>query len=212
MSDINTANMKLKQKQEVTEIKQEVKDIKQKQKAEDEESHSINFKIVGTLDFLAKMWVRDLNEETMHKYMPRYLWHDTYLVKTTYRKMMNAMGHQKNTFVIVDNLTEQGDWFLLKDTNARHTISATGYDTHQTYIFEGSCPAMITMAKENYPEKGIFLHIKEAEKREQVLDRIEQLLEFSDEVYICVGIYPELLVCDYAYLPMTEELKKDLGV
>ncbi|VBB18982.1 hypothetical protein YASMINEVIRUS_1514 [Yasminevirus sp. GU-2018] len=158
-----------------------------------------NFEVTGTLDFLPKIQIRGLEGFMYTEQDLLYLWHDIYLVQSTFEQMTEFVDDPKNNFMIVDNLDAKGEWYILKDTERHLQKLPSGKQVSYTTICEGLVPSVSSKAEVTRPISDRYVHIIHGEKRHKVVQKIELLRSISKEVYVCVGIYPKIVVCDYMY-------------
>ncbi len=145
----------------------------------------MNFKIVGTLDFLPKMGYPSLEGLGAE---PVSLWWHTYLIKSDKKKVESLPSH----FGMVDNLDSEGKWFVVKDSS---------HPKDQIFINEGYVPCIASDAEVTPPKSGRYVHVSKNVERAEICNKIEELKVLSDEVYMIASIYPTLEVYDY----MTKE-------
>lgn len=151
----------------------------------------VDFKIVGTLDFLPKMGFVSFSSEVGDR--PAFMWWHTYLVKSTTNQITPLRDNK--TFCVVDNLDAEGQWFIVKDLAP---VTGTPNELF-TLINHGYTPSITSTAEVTPAKSGAYLYIGLPAKRADTVAKIEELLKTCDEVYPVMSMYPTLQVCDYMY-------------
>ena len=129
----------------------------------------IDYDVCGTLEFHSVVHI-DLLEST-HQSTPKYLWWNTYLVKM--KLDQTTLEKIPENFSIIDNLDNDGEWYLLKDIFRKNCIVICK-------IFESS-----------------NLYIKNYNEQAYVSSNLNILSNICEIVYPCMGIYPGMHVCDF---------------
>lgn len=153
----------------------------------------IEFKIVGTIDFLPKAGFSSLESEVSDE--PAFMWWHTYLIKSTIPQMKSLSDEKM--FCVVDNLDAEGHWFIVTDIHPM-----PGNKPHElcTFVNHGYTPCVVGDAEVTPAKSGNYLHIGLAKKRSDTVKKIQELLKTSEEVYLVMSMYPTLQVCDYMYI------------
>lgn len=159
----------------------------------------VKFEIVGTLDFSPN--TGDISMESEVGVAPIYMWWHTYLVSSS----MNGIREIRNEceFCVVDNLDEEGKWFIVKDLEP---LCLQGKDDGMFTIINKRCDScvnctdcMIDETEDDPIKAKKYMHIGLAPKRTDCMMKIQKLLETCTKVYPVMSLYPSLHVCDYVF-------------
>jgi hypothetical protein len=175
--------------------------MSQGDKKQDKQSNEIEFKIVGTLDFLPKIGFSSMEEEyASPANHPLYGWWHTYLIKIN---NIHDLQSLPDNFAVVDNLDSSGKQYIVKDLSNHSTEPGNSlvsfFDKMMTVINNGMTPCIAGAAEYMVAGTGPWLHIGSYNKRCHTVNMIKRLEKICEQVYVCVSVYPVIEVCAYQY-------------
>lgn len=129
----------------------------------------IDYDICGTLEFHSIEHINLL--DSLQQNIPKYLWWNTYLVKM--RLDQDTLKKIPENFSIIDNLDNDGEWYLLKD------------------IFCKNCIVIYEMSESSN------MYIKKYDEQVYIFSNLKLLSNICEIVYPCMGIYPGMSVCAF---------------